>query len=346
MAGRRRSSNGLGVRDYERIANASLNAFQKLDRRAQVFVVVLLLVGCAIGGLLYLRAQNAERERQAKLSVPVSADAAANALLGNPSGATSDPGDRSNYLMVKPYFTLAYNDTTGTPNWVSWRLTRWDLGEAPRRPEFEADRELPPGFYRVTHKDYSGGGFDRGHMCPHGDRAANPDMSFATFVMTNIIPQAAKVNQNAWAHFEDYCRDLVRNDDKRLYITAGPTGRGGVGLNGPADTIARGKVTVPAACWKIVVVLDETGGGTGESADADLRRVDGNTRVIAIVMPNDQNGVGEDWTPYRTSVAEVERRTGYHFFDKLPPNLRDALWQKVDAVSVAPPRPYHRGDRE
>src|SRR5690348_5776487 len=156
MAGRRRYSNGLDTRDYERIADASINAFQKLDRRAQVAVIVLLVIGCAIGGFLYYRAQKAEQERQARLSVPVSMDAAANALLGNPSGATTDPGDRSNYLMVKPYFTVAYNDTTGTPNWVSWRVTRWDLGEAPRRQIFEADTELPPGFYRVTHKDYSG----------------------------------------------------------------------------------------------------------------------------------------------------------------------------------------------
>ena len=40
------------------------------------------------------------------------------------------------------------------------------------------------------HRDYTGSGFDRGHMCPHSDRAANEEMSFATFVMSNIIPQA------------------------------------------------------------------------------------------------------------------------------------------------------------
>ena len=46
------------------------------------------------------------------------------------------------------------------PSWVSWRVTRWDLGESPRKPVFDADPELPPGFYRVTHRDYSGGGFE------------------------------------------------------------------------------------------------------------------------------------------------------------------------------------------
>src|SRR4051812_7503211 len=137
MAGRRRNANGLGARDYERLADASINAFQKLDRRAQLIVIALLVIGCAVGGLLYLRAQQAEHEREARLAVPVSMDAAANVLLGNPSGATSDPNDLANFLMIKPYFALAYNDTIGTPNWVSWRLTRWDLGEAPRKQVFD-----------------------------------------------------------------------------------------------------------------------------------------------------------------------------------------------------------------
>ena len=30
--------------------------------------------------------------------------------------------------MVKPYFAMSYNDSTGTPNWVSWRVTAADLG--------------------------------------------------------------------------------------------------------------------------------------------------------------------------------------------------------------------------
>ena len=65
-------------------------------------------------------------------------------------------------------------------------------------------------------------------MCPHSDRAANTDMSYATFVMTNIIPQAPNVNRKAWAEMENYCRELVRHHDS-LFIIAGPIGEGGTG---------------------------------------------------------------------------------------------------------------------
>jgi endonuclease G len=212
---------------------------------------------------------------------------------------------------------------------VSWRLTKEDIsGQAPRKQLFDPDTTLPAGFYRVVHKDYSGSGFDRGHMCPHADRDATEEMSFATFVMTNIIPQAPNVNQKTWADLEDYCRVLARQGN-RLYITAGPAGRGGRGSAGAKQTIAGGKVTVPAECWKVIVVVP----GGGGSAD-DLATISGATRVIAVIMPN-ENDIGVDWTKYRTSAGEVEGRTGLHFFDRLPAEVAAALRQKVDAMPVS-----------
>jgi DNA/RNA endonuclease G (NUC1) len=60
--------------------------------------------------------------------------------------------------------------------------------------------------------------------------------------------------------------------------------------------------------------------------------------VIAVVMPNDEQRVGSDWTVYRTSAAEVERRTGYRLFDRLPPDVAEALRQRVGQTPVAPVR--------
>jgi endonuclease G len=162
-------------------------------------------------------------------------------------------------------------------------------------------------------------------------------MSFSTFVMTNIIPQAPNVNQKAWQQLEVYCRDLVR-DGRHLYVISGPAGRGGRGLMGARDTIARGRVTVPAQCWKIVVVIPERDAG-----DDDIEMIKASTRVIAVIMPHDNDAVGDPWAQFRTSPAEIERLTGYRFFDRLPADVADALRQKVDAVPVAPPRALTRG---
>jgi endonuclease G len=263
-------------------------------------------------------------------------------LLGNPSKATDDPKDRDNYLEEKPYFALSYNSSKGTPNWVSWRVTKADLGDAPRKLQFDPDADLPRGFRHVTHKDYNGSGFDRGHMCPHSDRAADKEMSYATFVMSNVVPQAPKLNQKAWAAEEEYLRGLVKKGH-RLYVVAGPTGKGGVGKEGHKDEIGGGKVVVPAECWKVAVVLPVERGDDGGSPEDDLSRITKRTRVTAVVMPNDEEKVRTTWAGYRVSVRHVEKLTGYTFFDRLPADVAEALKDKVDDDHIPPPR-KGRGD--
>jgi endonuclease G len=332
MARRRQSFN---ERDLDPLVNSSVRAFKRLDRQAQLAVIVVLLIAGVIAAIIYYR--NQHHGATGPNQNPSAAIESPNMLLGNPSSATPDPTNADNYLMVKPYFVLSYNNSNGTPNWVSWRVNFSDLGTAPRKPVFDPDTTLPAGFKVVTHKDYSGSGFDRGHMCPHGDRAANEEMSFSTFVMTNIIPQAPSVNQKAWAQMESYCRQLVRQR-QRLYIIAGPSGRGGKGSHGFAESVGGGgKVTVPAECWKVVVVVPDEG-------EDDMGKISMGTRVIAVIMPNDQEVVGEAWAPYRTSAAAIEQKTGYKFFDRVRPDIAAALRQKVDDVRIPPPRPLdHNG---
>ena len=302
-------------------------AFQRLPPTVQFAVAVLLILGGLFAALVLYEQQQGQQPTGAV------ATGSPQLWLGNPSHAAADPG---NYLMVKPYFALSYNNAKGTPNWVSWRLTAADLGTAPRKLEFDPDFTLPAGFNQVTHRDYVGGGFDRGHMCPHGDRTADQTMSFATFVMTNVIPQAANVNQKAWDQEETYCRDLARRGH-RLYIIDGPAGQGGIGRFGRRDTIANGRVVVPSDCWKVALILDDDG------TDPDPASITPDARVLAVDMPNDQTSVGEEWAQYRTTPADIERRTGLRFFDRLRPDVADALRNRVDRMPLPPPVPAHHG---
>jgi endonuclease G len=302
-----------------------------MDRKTmQTAIIVAVLV------LAFLAAFR-DRGRQPPPAVDGQDEASVHLTLGNPSDATDDPGDADNYLMRTPYFALAYNNANGTANWVSWCLRASDLGDAPR-VEFHPDSDLPTSFKHVTPRDYPGTGFDRGHLCPRSDRTNTPEAAKSTFAMTNIVPQAPSLNQKAWADFEDYCRDLVRKRHQTLYIIAGPQGRGGTGTNGAADTIARGKVTVPATCWKVVLVVDG-----GEGGWADVARVEPDTRVIAVVMPNEES-VGHGWTKFRTSVLEVEQLTGYRFFTRVPADIIGPLKDKVDDGRVPAARPRRGGD--
>ncbi len=251
-----------------------------------------------------------------------------NVPLGMPAPATADPvASREAFLIARPQYVLSYNAKTRTSNWVCWRLRKEDIGTAARSP-FEPDPALPKGVIaRVNSHDFDGSGFDRGHMCPAKDRSASPEDSQIVFYMTNIVPQSPASNQKAWERLEDYCRRLAK-EGHVLYIACGPHGVGGVGKDGPRDTIGRDrKITVPHVLWKVVLVLPHE--------NAEPRK---NTRVIAVVMPNDQS-VGFDWAKYRTSTRQIERLTGDRFFSNVPEEVAEALRDHVDDVDIPASNP-------
>ncbi len=245
-------------------------------------------------------------------------------LMGNPSQADTDPAHKDNYLMNKAYFALSYNDSKGTPNWVSWRLDNRYLGDFPHLQHFATDKTLPEGFTGITHEDYTGSGFDRGHMCPHADRSSDETVNKSTFVMTNIVPQSKQNNRGAWEQLEMYCRHLVEKEGKKLYIIAGPVGVGGEGLKGRTEKIADDKVTVPDHTWKVIMALDAV------NDDDDIPRVNENTRLIAVSIPNDHKVDEDNWWQYRQSVKDIEQLTGLTFFDNVPAEVIEPLKAKTD----------------
>jgi endonuclease G len=258
----------------------------------------------------------------ASLTPVAAGEPSPNVRFGLPSPAKADPKQREDFLVERPQYALSYNATTRRPNWVSWRLTKADIGRAERGP-FEPDPLLPKGFARVTTHSFDGSGFDRGHMCPAKDRSSRQAECDATFYTTNVIPQSPACNQKGWERLESYCRDLAHRGHV-LYITCGPHGAGGTGKEGFKEEIGKGKVevTVPAKVWKVILVLP--------SAEAEPRK---NTRVIAVVLPNDQS-VGFDWSKSRVPVKEVEKLTGYKFFPDVPAEVAAALKGKADEVEI------------
>ena len=149
--------------------------------------------------------------------------------MGNPSGAVASQAQPDNYLMEKPEFAVSYNRDLGRPNWVSWHLSDEWIGTLTRVDTFRPDPEVPPDWYRVQAFDFSGSGFDRGHMTPNADRDKETSIPInqATFLMSNMVAQSPDNNQGPWADLENYLRSLLADDE--LYIVAGAAGVGGLG---------------------------------------------------------------------------------------------------------------------
>lgn len=100
-----------------------------------------------------------------------------------------------------------------------------------------------PSDYRAAPGDYTGTGYDRGHMTPAGD-PGTLSAEAETFSMANVVPQAPDLNRKEWREIEDAVRDLA----KRLglvYVVTGPA------YGDHPDSLAAGE-PVPAYTWKAV----------------------------------------------------------------------------------------------
>ena len=238
-----------------------------------------------------------------------------NALeLGTPTDA--DPSD--DIIVAHRSFTLSYNAQRGGPNWVSWNLNASHFGSAPRCDCFTPDRTLPAGVYQVTDLDYRGSGYDRGHMVQSDTRETTLQENAATFLLTNILPQANENNTGPWGKLENYLDTLARRDGKEIFIVAG-----GIYGAAPATLKGQGRVAIPDYTWKVAVVL---------SHGADLSHVTSldSLQVIAVKMPNlttagspaSAVGIrGDDWQKYATTVDAIEAATGYDVLSLLPDNV-------------------------
>ena len=276
--------------------------------------IILLLVSLSLvlDGCRNLRLPNPTTQ-------PATLSRADNLALGNPSEAAGN--DPDNYLISRPQYTLSYSRSRGIANWVSWHLGTARKGNAQRTDAFRPDPLIPAGWYAARTSDYTNSGFDRGHLCPSDDRDSSPEDNAATFFLSNIVPQAPRHNREVWKSLEDYERQLMSNGNE-VYIIAGTSGSGGIGQNGPATTIADGRLTVPATLWKILVVIPV-------NSDATFQLTE-NTRVIAVSIPNNQTAADKPWRAYLTSVDQLETLTGYDFLSNVSVDIQRIIEMRVD----------------
>ncbi|WP_316748869.1 DNA/RNA non-specific endonuclease [Pedobacter gandavensis] len=244
-----------------------------------------------------------------------------NALFGNPSAANGLSAD--NFLLDMRYYVQSYSSSRGIPNWVSWHLDPKTITKvSDRLDNFAGFSGLPADYYQVSSNSYYNSGFDRGHNCPSADRTSSTAANGATFLMTNMIPQAPNNNQGPWAKFEEYLRLQVVSGNE-VYIIMGSYGIGGIGKSATVSTtIDNGKVTVPANVWKVAVIIP--------NGEGDANRVNTSTRVIALNTPN-INTIDPDWKKHIVTVRDIEKATGYNLLSGLPQQVQDVIEMKKDA---------------
>lgn len=212
-------------------------------------------------------------------------------------------GDRVNY-------TALYDTERYASLWVAYSLTSEDMGDIKRPSSWSYNPQLSTSKQvnlcsRSYNDDYS-----RGHLIPNASRNARREEQEQTFYVTNSVPQIQNgFNGGVWMHLESAVQQYAEHEP--LYVATGvvfePVGEScEVRYTSAKDDTMR--VPVPNYFYKVVLRVERS--ASGEVVDAE---------TIGFWFEHRQ--YSDKYYNYAVSVEEVERLTGFDFFQSLPDDV-------------------------
>jgi len=206
-------------------------------------------------------------------------------------------------IVFHDSYTLSYSEKHEQAEWVAYELKQSDLSKNSfDRPYFNEDKSVKTK--SADWRNYKNSGYDRGHLCPAGDRRYSYEAYNETFLTSNISPQDPEFNAGIWNRLEQKVRFWADKYDGVYVVT------GGI-LNGNMKTIGYENVSVPNEFYKIVVDV-----------------TDGNYKAIAFIIPNKPSS--KSFYEYAVSIDEIEAKTGIDFFPNLPDSIEDKMERTID----------------
>ncbi|OUR91357.1 endonuclease [Flavobacteriales bacterium 34_180_T64] len=223
----------------------------------------------------------------------------------NAKGETNEyflPTSTTGQIVHHEGYSLSYSEPHEQAEWVAYELKKAHLSNTNfKRPYFEIDKSVKTG---AAHwRSYKKSGYDRGHLCPAGDRKYSRERHDETFLTSNISPQKHDFNSGIWNSLEQKVRYWANEYDGVFVVT------GGVLIKG-LGTIGEEEVSVPKQFYKVLIDINS-----------------GNPKMIAFLMPHENSSL--PLYEFVVSVDVVEALTGINFFSELD----DVIETKLEASS-------------
>ena len=165
-------------------------------------------------------------------------------------------------------FAVMYSGVSRTPLWSAEYLNRKRLQQAKqidREDSFHEESRLPQSM-RAKLSDYSGSGYDRGHLAPNGDMA-NRSQQYDSFSLANIAPQSPRNNRYIWRNIESATRYLTQQYGEVYTIT-------GVAFTDKKAKQLAGRVLVPSHFFKAVYIPASNQAGVYYAPNDESERID------------------------------------------------------------------------
>ena len=208
------------------------------------------------------------------------------------------PTSTTGQIIHHEGYSLSYSEAHEQAEWVAYELKKSHLSNTNfKRPYFEIDQTVETG---AAHwKNYKKSGYDRGHLCPAGDRKYSQERHDETFLTSNISPQKHDFNAGIWNTLEQKVRYWASKYDGVFVVS------GGV-LKPGLKSIGEEEVSVPEQFYKVLIDNNS-----------------GETKMIAFLMSHQDSN--RPLYEFVVSVDEVEALTGIDFFPELEDDIENRL---------------------
>lgn len=214
-------------------------------------------------------------------------------------------------------YTVCYNADTRTAMWSAYPLHACYKGDVKRTDAWAYDPDilesLQPYVVKSSYKmpGQSSCPYSRGHLLASGDRTASRGMNEQTFYVTNMAPQWQNgFNGGIWGTLEEKCWNNICADT--LFVVTGVHFADSSTTVVDNATPTPNPVVVPTNFYK--VMIRSKAGNTGKplyQLKAD------ELQCIAFWFGN-ESYAGANIADFKTTVADVEQKTGMTFFVNVP----------------------------
>jgi len=202
------------------------------------------------------------------------------------------PTSTTDAIIAHDHYVLSYSEKHEQAEWVKNQF---------KRPYFEQDKKVRSS--SADWRNYKRSGYDRGHLCPAGDRRYTYEAFEETFLTSNISPQNHEFNGGVWNRLEQKVRYWAKRYNGVYVVT------GGV-LSKDLKSIGYEAISVPKYFYKVIL-------------KKDMDRPE----MIAFLVPHQDSGAS--LKEFVVSTDKIEKITGIDFF----PSLEDDIEKQLEASS-------------
>lgn len=205
-------------------------------------------------------------------------------------------------VIKRGQFIIGWSPSLRHPVWVAYHVRQNSAYEIHKRPAFIQDRAVSGS---PKAEDYTGSGYDRGHMAPNHAIASRYGLKDQkeTFLMSNITPQKPALNRGVWRIVEHRIADLWSARYGEIWVIVGCISENG--KNG--KTLPNTDIDIPDSFYQVIVAQDGM-----------------NVRALALLFSQDVDA--DAWpTRHLISIDELEAKTGFDFLPDLPEFIQTPL---------------------